>query len=475
MIDYDLVIIGGTFAAYQAALIATEFRAKVALVVNSTINNHPYYQYYPYIFQQIKQIKQINNIKVNHIQENIEKQYIINIAKNIYEINSLDNLMMQGVDIITDHGQFTDKYPLEFTVNQRKLKARNYLLANGSIPTIPQIKGLENIAYLTINNIWQYIEKHIDKNALNKHFAIIGGTPQSIEIAQILANLGSQITLILNNRNILNYIDTEIAQLLIAQLEINGIQILTDTIVTQIREIDGKKWLQAGNKAIETDEIIIAINQEPNIQSLNLKSIGVKYNQQRLMVNKKLQSSNHRVYACGDVIGGYNIPSLGNYEANIAVKNALFLPIHEVNYQTVIWGIYCQPNIAHIGLTANQAKGKYPANQILELKQYFKTNTAAQITGENTGVCKLVVLENGQILGCCIFGSAATEIINIMALLIAKNLKVAELANIAPIYPSFSEILVKTAREWQNERMRKNHILQELLASFFNFRRDINF
>lgn len=463
MIDYDLVIIGGTFAAYQAALIATEFHAKVALIVNSTINNNFYYQYYPYIFPEI-----------NNIPEKIEKQYITNIAKNIYQTNSLDNLVMQGVDVIIDDGEFTNKSPLEFTVNQRKLKARNYLLANGSIPSIPQINGLENIPYLTINNIWQYIEKHIDKNTLNKHFAIIGGTPQSIEISQILVKLGGQITLILNNRNILNYIDREIAQLLIAKLEISGIKVLTDTTVTQIREIDGHKWLQAGDKAIETDEIIIAINQQPNIESLNLKTIGVKYHQQHLMVNKKLQSSNHRVYACGDVIGGYNLINLGNYEANIAVKNALFLPIHEVNYQTVAWGIYCEPNIAHIGLTAHRAKGKYPANQILELKQYFKTNTAAQIRGENIGVCKLVVLENGQILGCSIFGTAAAEIINIMALLIAKNLKIAELVKIAPIYPSFAEILVKTAREWQNERMRKNHILQELLASFFNFRRDIN-
>ncbi|MFN6032611.1 MAG: FAD-dependent oxidoreductase, partial [Dolichospermum sp.] len=322
----------------------------------------------------------------------------------------------------------------------------------------------------TLTNIWDYLEK----TTLPKNWVILGGIPESIEIAQILAQFGCNITLIVKKSSIIPHLDPEINQLLIAQLEVNGVRVLTQTKVTQVRHIDNQKWVQAGNQAMETDEIFIATGQQPNLEYLNLSAVGIKYHQHRLIVNEKLQTTNHRIYACGDVIGGYNIQNLSNYEANIAIKNALFFPRVKVNYHCVPWGIYTYPRVAQIGLTEIQAKSQYPQNQVLVFKQYFKTATSAQIQGQITGICKLIVFKNGKILGCSILGIAAGELINIISLAINQNIKIQHLAKLSPIYPSLSEILIATAREWHKQRINKNHAVQELLASFFNFRRDWN-
>lgn len=503
-IDYDIVIIGGSITGYQAALTATQLQAKVALVqpqVHYELNYHYPLSELSKISQQCVDmatlgiITESKNIKSDfHLNKPIsntgvsEKSQISilqptcsysyqqamlyhqSIAAHINQINSLANLSAQGVDVIIGNGKFQTSPKLSFAINDRILSARTYLLACGSHPKIPDIEGLNTIGYLTLANIWQYLETPNPP----KNWVIIGGLPQSIEIAQTLANWGCNINLILNHSSVFSYLEPEIRQLLIAQLEADGVRIFNQTRVTQIRKIEDKKWVQAGDQAIETDEILIATGQQPNIENLNLAAAGVKWHPRRLVVNKKLQTTNHRIYACGDILGGYDIANIANYEAKIAVKNALFFPRLEVNYRCIPWIISSQPMVAQIGLTELQAKRRYGKNKVLVFKNYFKTLTAAQIKNEITGICKLIVLENGQILGCSIFGAEAEELINLVALAMSKNLKIENLENLAVVYPSFSEILQQTAREWNKQKLNKNHILQEFLQSFLHFRRDWN-
>lgn len=511
-LDYDVVIIGGSLAGRSAALMATQLKAKVALVEAKTdygFIHHHVFSEIGRLAQQVSNAAQFGigiskppdifyptNASNGTIHSSTEKTealslqdsfiaissgksqtpvmwseallYARGVSSNLEQFHSPAVLAAQGVDVVIGKGQFQTSPDLVFAVNNRLLRARTYLLASGSVPVIPDIEGLQKTGFLTLSEIWQ----SLGSSTPPQNWVIIGGTPQSVEVAQTLARLGCSVTLIVHHPSIIRHADPEIVQLLQAQLEAEGVRVLTNTTVTQVRLIEDKKWLQAGHKAIETDEILVATARQPNIESLNLAAVGVKWHQRRLVVNEKLQTTNHQIYACGDVIGGYEFPHIANYEAAIALKNALFFPWNKVNYHCIPWGVCSHPVLAQVGWTEAQAKHQYGKNEIIVLRQYFKLLAIAQIQEETTGICKLIVRRNGEILGCGVLGAAANELINIIALAIAQKIKINHIANLAAIFPSFSEILEQTARQWHQQRLQNNTKLQDCLESFFHFRRD---
>jgi pyruvate/2-oxoglutarate dehydrogenase complex dihydrolipoamide dehydrogenase (E3) component len=122
--------------------------------------------------------------------------------------------------------------------------------------------------------------------------------------------------------------------------------------------------------------------------------------------------------------------------------------------------------MARVGLTEVQARYQY-ADDVLVLQQYFKAVAAAQMSGETTGVCKLIVLRNGEILGATLVGSQAGELINVIALAINQRLKIDAIATLAPVYPSLTEILDQIAAAWSQQRLTSNTALQSFLEGFF--------
>ncbi|MEL7242711.1 MAG: NAD(P)/FAD-dependent oxidoreductase [Cyanobacteria bacterium J06573_2] len=475
-VDYDIVIIGGSLAGRDAALKAVRQRAKVALV-------EPLFRHDLVELQAIGEICKVvgkfNNLaEFGFFNQADEEQFQIclektllwgsAVATNVNENLSPAFLAGQGVDVILGSGSFQAEPDLSFVVNNRKLLARNFLLATGSVPVIPDIEGLQKTGFLTLSDIYQVL----GSSAPPKSWVILGGTPQSVEIAQSLARLGLMVTFIVNSPHVISSpVDPEIFQLLQAQLEVEGVRVFTQAVVTQVRLIEDKKWLQVRDIAIETDEILVAVAERPFIESLNLAAVGVKYNSRGLSVNKKLQTTNHRIYACGDVIGGYNLPNIANYEAKIAVKNALFFSKNKINYQFIPWGISTQPTFAQVGLTERQARNRYDKNDILVLRQYFKNLASAQLTDETTGICKIIVRRNGEILGASLLGAESQELINIIALAISERIKINKLANLSPVYSSFSEIIEQTAWEWNKQKF-ENTRLQDFWDSVFYFLRN---
>jgi pyruvate/2-oxoglutarate dehydrogenase complex dihydrolipoamide dehydrogenase (E3) component len=290
------------------------------------------------------------------------------------------------------------------------------------------------------------------------------------ELAQTLLRLNCDVTLIVQGSHILPNEDPEASGLVQAQLEAEGIRILTDSPVTQFRRIEDKTWVQAGNRAIEADEIVLATAWQLNVAGLNLEGVGVKFHPQGLALNEKLQTTNPRIYACGAVAGAYQSAHIAQYEASIALKNALFAPLFNVDYRGIPRTIFCDPQLSRVGLTEAQARLRY-GKDVFVVRQYFKSLDKAQLTGETTGFCKLVGRQNGEILGASIVGSDASEAIAAIALAIRQKMKVNAIANFPQVSPTFSEIVHKTALEWQRQRQHRNQTLQDFLEGFFNFRR----
>ncbi|MEQ9485624.1 dihydrolipoyl dehydrogenase family protein [Coleofasciculus sp. F4-SAH-05] len=551
--DYDLIVIGNSRAGAYAALAATQLKARVALIEPENLQSNGLGQDVLYnkalmqVGRVLQQVRKAPHFGVNSainpsIADNpgLQKQLIKKseeageegrdmpgfvlesfphfatvhiteamewadmLVSTCSEATSPAILASFGVHVISGGGEFCLLPHLGFVVNNRRLRARAYLIATGSCPEIPDIDGLETIRYFTPRDIWKQVDKYRSKVIrtdltdtvpqkndkvtthspqgkpenleetipfqLQKNWLVVGSTPNAVELAQTLARLDCQVTLAVSEAYIFPQEDLEASRLVQAQLEAEGIRVLTQSSVTQVRWIEGQKWVQVGNWAIETDEILLATGQTPNIESLNLAGVGVKFSRKGLKLNQKLQTTNPRIYGCGDVIGGYQFEHIAEYEASIAIKNALFFPLWTVDYQGIPWAIFTDPILARVGLTEAQARRRY-GKEVWVVRQYFKTLDKAQILGETTGFCKLVLRRNGTILGGLIVGANADELIGAIALLIRHKIKVGSLAKMPQASPTMSEILYKTAQEWQRQRLEGNKMLQNLLESFFNWRR----
>lgn len=464
--DYDLIVIGGTLEGIYAAIEAAYFKARVALVEQPfpgllEVSEEIYNRAFSQATRFFKKNTAFDLTKVHFCASEV-----ISILK---EQNSLAILAALGVDIISGSGEFCRLPQEAFIVNNRRLRSRAYLIATGSYPIVPEIEGLEATSYLTTADIWQQDRLELLPNNL----IIIGSCPSGIELAQNLRRIGKNITLVTENNRILLKEELEVSLLIQAILEAEGIKIYTQSPVIQVKKIGDKKWLQIGNRGIEVDEIILASQRNPNINALNLEGVGVQIGQQGIEVNQKLQTTNPRIYACGNVASVYNNTYLAQYEAHIAVKNALFLPLFKVNYSSVPWVLFTNPPLARVGITEAQARMLY-GDKIFVTQQYFKTVAQAQILGETTGFCKLIIRGNGEILGAHIIGSEAGELITTIALAIKNKIKIQKITN--EVYPSLtlSAIIKQSAIQWRHQQVKRNKRWQNCLENLFLWRRNWN-
>lgn len=487
-VEYDLIVIGGSTAATYAAVAAAHLNARVALVeppesqTNWLDNGTLYTQALTHVGCLAQQMGDAPQLGISFtkgdltqqpavplIQWNEAMQWAKAIVYTQSEQNSLPILASLGVDVMTGCGEFCRLPHLGFIVNDRRLRGRTYLIATGSRPAIPDIEGLKTIGYLTPTDFWQ-----LDLSLrLRGSWVVIGGEPMGTQLAQTLARLNCEVTLVVSTPQILSTEDPEASSLIQAQLEAEGIRVLTNSPVTQMRRIDDKKWVQAGDQAIEADEILLATGQQSNVESLNLAGVGVKYDQQGIKLNEKLQTTNPRIYACGDLASGYQFGHIAQYEASIALKNALFAPLFKVNYRGIPWAIFTDPQLARVGLTEAQARRRYHKD-VFVVRHYFKTLDKAQLLGKTTGFCKIVGRQNGEILGASIVGPEASELIGAIALAIQHKIKVGAIADLPQVCSTLSEILQKTALEWRRQRLSRNQALQNVLEGLFTLRRKWN-
>jgi pyruvate/2-oxoglutarate dehydrogenase complex dihydrolipoamide dehydrogenase (E3) component len=217
----------------------------------------------------------------------------------------------------------------------------------------------------------------------------------------------------------------------------------------------------------EADEILMALGRRPNVEGLHLEAAGVTDEKKGIKVNEYLQTSTSNILAIGDVIGGYLFTHVAAYQAGVAVRNAL-VPVgkKKVDYRVVPWCTFTDPEVAHVGLTPDEARQHYTDLRVVRLP--WAEIDRAQAQGETTGFIKLVLAgKKDEIVGAHIVGSHAGELLGELSLAMRHRLSLFDILDTVHAYPTMNTGIQQTAFEAYlegNATRRNRQVVQTILS-----------
>ncbi|MBT6094072.1 MAG: FAD-dependent oxidoreductase [Rhodospirillaceae bacterium] len=363
--------------------------------------------------------------------------HVHNTIGAIAPMDSVERFEGLGVNVIEAEGRFVG--PKEVEAGGKRIRARRFVIATGSSAFVPPVPGIDDVDYLTNETVFE-------QTGLPEHLIVMGGGPIGIELAQAHRQLGCKVT-VLEMFSIMPKDDPELVDVVRQRLISEGIDIRengrvnkiekTDTGVRVIAECDGKE------ETFDGDRLLIAAGRRPNVNGLGLEEAGVKFAPMGIEVDARMRTSNKKIFAIGDVAGGYQFTHVAGYHAGVVIKNALFRMPAKADHRTVPWVTYTTPEVAQVGLTEAQAREQ--GHDIRVLRWPFHENDRAQAEGETDGLVKAIVTPKGKILGCGIAGPHAGELIHTWGLALSQNIKVGAVAQMIAPYPTLGEASKRAA------------------------------
>ena len=347
-----------------------------------------------------------------------------------------------GVRVIKGHAKFKDRRTI-VVGDDYEIRARRFVIAAGSTPRLPPIPGLDEGPYLTNETVFELTERP-------DSLIIIGAGPIGLEMAQAFRRLGSAVT-VLEAAVPLAKDDPECAAVVLDQLDRDGIVIHSGATITRVNHASdcvSVTFAGAGHEAtVEGHSLLVAAGRKPTTDGLDLEAAGIKYDRAGIRVNKRLKTSNRRVYAIGDCAAGQlQFTHAANYHAGLVIRNALFRLRTKVNNDAIPWVTYTEPQLAQTGLTEAQARDRKLKFRIVRWP--YHDNDRAQAERETHGHIKVITSGKGRILGATIVGAQAGELIAMWTLAIARGLNIRAIAGIVLPYPTLSEIGKRAAIDY---------------------------
>jgi pyruvate/2-oxoglutarate dehydrogenase complex dihydrolipoamide dehydrogenase (E3) component len=350
--------------------------------------------------------------------------------------DSMERFNGLGVRVIAGEARFRDTRTVVVGEGQSvefEIRARRFVIATGSRPVVPAISGLEQISYLTNETVFEIRERPA-------HLIIIGAGPVGLELAQAFRRLGSEVTVLELVRPLAQE-DPECAAIVLDALAREGITIRTGVEIEKVRQLRGRIEIVLsgdGENTIQATDLLIAAGRRPNFDGLDLDAARIKHGPNGIRVDKRLGTSNKRVYAIGDVTGLPRFTHSASHQAALLVRHLLFRMPIKLDASKIPRVTFTDPELSHVGLTEAQARERHRTIRLLRWP--YHENDRAQAERRTRGHIKLVTDSKGLILGATIVGAAAGEQITTWTLAINKKLNIRSFAEIIVPYPTYSEI-----------------------------------
>jgi pyruvate/2-oxoglutarate dehydrogenase complex dihydrolipoamide dehydrogenase (E3) component len=351
--------------------------------------------------------------------------------------DSVERFTGLGVTVIEAAGEFADRDTV--IAGDNEIKARRFVIATGSSAGVPPVTGLDKIPYMTNETIF-------DQTKLASTLIVLGGGPIGMELAQAHRRLGAKVT-VLEMFEPLGKDDPELTKFVLDQVLEDGVTIHAGAKVVSVEKsrngVAANIETPEGRQTVNGSHILVAAGRIPNVDGLNLEAAGVKYSKKGIEVTRGLKTSNKKIYAIGDVAGGFQFTHMANYHAGIVIRNALFRLPAKVNNNIVPWVTFTDPELAHIGLTEAQARER--RGKISVLRWPYAENDRAQAERKTHGLVKVICSRKGHILGASIVGPNAGELIHPWSLAVSAGLKIKAMTDMIAPYPTWGEVNKRAA------------------------------
>ncbi len=349
-----------------------------------------------------------------------------------------------NVEVYFGHARFSGRSQVEVEGNagNRTLDFKSALIATGSKPAVPDIPGLADAGFLTNETLFSLTD-------LPARLLVIGGGPIGCEMAQAFARLGSRVTLVQRNARLLTKDDADAAQVVREALIRDGVDVRLDAEVTSVSQAQAQ--LDKGG-TIAFDRILVAVGRRPNVDGLGLDAAGVTTNDKGVVTDSMLRTTNHHIYAAGDVAGRWQFTHAADAMGRIVAQNTLYFFRKKVHKLAMPWCTYTDPELAAVtfdGQPASKLADDFKCVRV-DLDDVDRTI----ITGETAGFLK-VFHDGGKIRGVVIVGPHAGDLIGEAALAIRMKATLSDLSSTIHPYPTIAEAFRSAGDQHVRKSLRK--------------------
>lgn len=441
---YDVAIIGGGPAGYTAAEKAAKGGLSTVLFEKNALGGVCLNEgcvptkTLLYSAKTYDQIKHASKYAVSA--ENPSFDYPKIIARKNKVVKKLTagirmKMKESGVEVITGEAMIqgkTDEGNILIQCAEQVYEAKNLLVCTGSESVIPPIPGVNETEYWTSREALQSKE-------LPASLIIIGGGVIGMEFASFFNSMGTEVQVVEMLDKILGPMDKELSDMLQVEYAKRGVKFYLGHKVTGIHgqevmvEKDGESFTLHGEK------VLLSVGRRPVTKGFGLETLALEPYRNGIKVNEYMQTSLPNVYACGDITAFSLLAHTAVSEAEVAIDHILG-KARAMSYKAIPGVVYTNPEIAGVGKKEEELQTSGTPYQVKKIPMAFSGRFVAENEMGN-GVCKLILAEDGTLIGAHLLGNPASELIVIAGIAIEKGMKAEELTSFVFPHPTVGEIL----------------------------------
>jgi pyruvate/2-oxoglutarate dehydrogenase complex dihydrolipoamide dehydrogenase (E3) component len=454
---YDLVVLGGGTAGLVSAMGAAGLGARVALVERHLLGGDCLITGCVPSKSLIRsarvlgEIRRAGTLGVTVDGVKIDFGAVMRRMRqrraSISRHDAAERLRSAGVDVFFGSAAFANDRTI--VVENQNLRFSRAVIATGGRPTVPPIPGLDTVPYYTNETIFSLTE-------LPRRLLVIGAGPIGCELAQALARFGSSVTVVDQAQQILPREDADAAAIARQSLESDGVRFELGVTLERVLGASGElrvSYIRTGpgsriSGQVVADLILVATGRTPNIEDLDLAAAHIHATKHGVVVNDRLQTSNSRVYASGDVCSRYQFTHAADAMSRIVLQNALFFGRRRASALVIPWVTYIDPEIAHVGVFESDV---VRSDGRLDSITVPLADVDRAVVDDQTDGFVRVHHERGRIRGCTIVAAHAGEMIGQVVYAMTHGGTLAKLSSTIHPYPTQAEALRKVGDAYRRQ------------------------